>query len=421
MQTHGWPLHKWLALLETLSPQEIVLGLERVELMLQRMRLPMPETIFHVAGTNGKGSSVAMLESLLRKTGRRVACYTSPHLQRYNERIRVDGVDASDDAITAAFASVDALREDLPLTYFEFGTLAALQIFAEMEVEIAVLEVGMGGRLDAVNAVPPTASLITNIALDHCAWLGSTIEAIAVEKAGIMRAGKPVVFGSAPMPLGIVAEAERLGANLLAAERDYRWTVHGDRWTWCGPGRELHELCLPSLPGAMQVANAAGVLAVLEAAGFDALLNKDTIDGAFSRLRVPGRMQEIGRKWMLDVAHNPAAAAALAATLASRDCRGRTIVVLGMLEDKDVEGFVAAFAGIVDEWIAVTAQSPRAIPAIELARRVANATGKPCLVAGALAEALDRAAQLADADDRIVVTGSFYVVGAALDAIPQQA
>jgi dihydrofolate synthase/folylpolyglutamate synthase len=171
----------------------------------------------------------------------------------------------------------------------------------------------------------------------------------------------------------------------------------------------------------MQVANAAGVLAVLEAAGFDALLNKDTIDEAFSRLRVPGRMQEIGRKWMLDVAHNPAAAAALAATLASRDCRGRTIVVLGMLDDKDVEGFVAAFEGIVDGWIAVTARSPRAIPANELARRVANATGKPCLVAGALAEALDRAAQLAVADDRIVVTGSFYVVGAALDAIPPQA
>lgn len=420
MQTHGWPLDKWLALLDTFSPHEIVLGLERVELMLQRMQLRLPETIFHVAGTNGKGSSVAMLEALLRVTGRRVACYTSPHLQRYNERIRVDGVDASDATITAAFASVEALRADLPLTYFEFGTLAALQIFAEMDAEIAILEVGMGGRLDAVNAVPPSASLITNIALDHCAWLGDTVEAIAVEKAGIMRADKPVVFGAPDLPAAIVAAADTLGASLLVAKRDYSWSVRQNGWAWRGQRRDLDDLGLPSLPGAMQVQNAAGVLALLEASGFEALLDKVTVDRAFAQLRVLGRMQEINHSWMLDVAHNPAAAAALAATLASRSCQGRTIVVLGMLDDKDVEGFVAEFAAIADIWIAVTARSPRAIAASELARRVANSTGSACLVGQSLAAALDRAAQLAGAKDRIVVTGSFYVVGAALDSIPQR-
>ena len=421
MQTDAWPLNKWLALLETFSPQEIVLGLERIEVMLQRMRLQMPGTVFHVAGTNGKGSSVAMLEALLRTTGRRVGCYTSPHLQNYNERIRVDGVDASDAEIIAAFEAVEALREDLPLTYFEFGTLAALQVFAQSAVEIAVLEVGMGGRLDAVNAVQPSASLITNIALDHCAWLGNTIEAIAAEKAGIMRPGKPVVFGAADLPQSIVAAATSSQARLLAAQRDYHWSEHQGGWNWRGTGRELQELGRPSLPGAMQVQNAAGVLALLEAAGFHALLDKTTVERAFSGLHIAGRMQEIDNKWILDVAHNPAAATALAATVAARESRGRTVIILGMLDDKDVEGFVTAFKAIADTWIAVTAHSPRAIPVKVLAQRVANTADRACLVADTLDAALERAAELTGPDDRVLVTGSFYVVGAALAAIRQRA
>ena len=417
MPNEAWPLSRWLALLETLSPQEIVLGLERVESMLQRLKLRMPETIFLVAGTNGKGSSVAMLEALLRETGRRVGCYTSPHLRRYNERIRVDSVDAADAEIITAFAGIEALRDGLPLTYFEFGTLAALHVFAHSKVEVAILEVGMGGRLDAVNAVEPTASLITSIALDHCAWLGDTIEAIAAEKAGIMRANKPVVFGAAELPQAIAAHANALSAVLLVAQRDYTWSVLGDRWRWRGTGCELNDLDWPSLPGEMQIQNAAGVLALLEAAGFEALLDEVIVRRAFSRLRVPGRMQEIGDNWILDVAHNPAAAKALAATLAARECRGRTVVILGMLDDKDVEGFVASFAELADVWIAVTALSPRAIPAEDLARRVTNASHKTCQVATGLDAAIERATQLAGDDDRILVTGSFYVVGAALEAL----
>ena len=217
MQSYGRSLDEWLARLETFSSQEIVLGLECVEVMLQRMDLNVPRIVYLVAGTNGKGSSAAMLESILRRTGSRVGCYTSPHLQRYNERIRIDGVDANDAQIIAAFESIDALRADVPLTYFEFGTLAALHVFAQTDVEIAVLEVGMGGRLDAVNAIEPTASLITNISLDHCAWLGDTIESIAAEKAGIMRAAKSVVFAAPDMPQAIVTSAKSLGARLVAA------------------------------------------------------------------------------------------------------------------------------------------------------------------------------------------------------------
>lgn len=420
MQSISWPLSRWLALLETFSPHEIVLGLERVDVMLQRMALPMPATIFHVAGTNGKGSSVAMLEALLRPTGRRVGCYTSPHLQRYNERIRVDGVDADDAQIIAAFSYIESLRAELPLTYFEFGTLAALHVFAQMQVEVAILEVGMGGRLDAVNAVEPTAGLISSIALDHCAWLGDTIEAIAAEKAGIMRAAKPLVFAAPDMPQAIAASAAAVGARLIAATRDYNWSVDGDTWSWHGERHTLHDLNWPSLPGAMQIQNAAGVLALLEATGFEVLLNTTAVNAAFAGLMVAGRMQAVGDKWILDVAHNPAAADALATTLAARDFPGRTVVILGMLDDKDVAGVVAPLAAIADTWIAVTAHSPRAIAANELARRVASVTGKTCMIAEAIDAALECAEELAGADDRVLVTGSFYVVGAALDAFARR-
>lgn len=420
MQTDAWPLTKWLALLETFSPQEIVLGLARVEEMLRRLQLKLPQTIFLVAGTNGKGSSVVMLDALLRQTGRRVACYTSPHLQCYNERIRVAGEDANDAEIIAAFEAIEALRGELPLTYFEFGTLAALHVFAARKVEIAVLEVGMGGRLDAVNAVQPTASLITNIALDHCAWLGNTIEAIAAEKAGVMRAGKAVVFASPELPQAIVARANALGASLVAATRDYEWSARDERWTWQGVSHTLRDLHWPSLAGAMQLQNAAGVLALLEASGFAALLDTATVNAALAGLQLPGRMQAVGDKWLLDVAHNPAAASVLAATLAERDVRGSTVVILGMLDDKDVEAVVAALAPMADRWIAVTAHSPRAIPAAELARRVASATDRACLVAASIEAAIERADALTGADDRVLVTGSFYVVGTALGILGRQ-
>jgi len=417
MSAASWPLQQWLAFLETLSPSEIVLGLERVREMLQRLRPRMPQTVFLVAGTNGKGSSVAMLEALLRRTGQRVGCYTSPHLLRYNERIRIDATEVSDAQIVAAFAAIEALRADLPLTYFEFGTLAALHVFAQAEVDIAVLEVGMGGRLDAVNAVEPTASLICSIALDHCAWLGDTLDAIAVEKAGVMREARPVVYASPDRPSAIDRCAQQLGASLIAAQRDYSWQAAERSWSWQGVSHELHDLCLPGLRGAIQIQNAAGVLALLEASGFHELLDAAPVNAALSSLRVAGRLQTVGDRWLLDVAHNPAAASALTATLAEHDFAGRTTVILGMLDDKDVEGVVRPLRKFADNWIAVTACSPRAIPAAELARRVANETNSACLIAPSIAAALERAELLCGGQDRVLITGSFYVVGAALAAL----
>ncbi len=415
MQSHGLSLDEWLAQIETYSPQEIDLGLERVDALLRRLDLVLPETVLHVAGTNGKGSSVAMLDSLLRTTGARVGSYTSPHLLRYNERMCLGGVAATDAQIISAFERIDSVRGDVPLTYFEFGTLAAMLVFARADIEIAVLEVGMGGRLDAVNAIEPTAGLITNISLDHCAWLGDDIEAVASEKAGIMRAIKPVIFAARDLPASISARADAVGARLIAAGRDYEWSTDGDRWSWRGVNHELHALDRPSMPGDMQIQNAAGVLALLEAAGFEALLRDDIISGALGNLQIPGRMQSVGENWLLDVAHNPAASNALADALRAREVAGSTSVILGMLDDKDVEGFVAPLSGCVDQWIAVTADSPRAVPAGELARRVANATSRPCLVSNCLPDAIEYARDNASADDRILVTGSFYVVGAVLE------
>ena len=419
MNTAGTPLDDWLAQLETLSPCEIDLRLERVERVLRRLALPQPNTVFHIAGTNGKGSSVAMLESLLRSTGERIGCYTSPHIIRYNERIRVDGVEATDEQIVAAFEQIEVVRGGEALTYFEYGTLAAMVVFAERLVDVAILEVGMGGRFDAVNAIEPDAGLITNISLDHCDWLGNDIETIAFEKAGIMRGDKPVIFASRDVPRSILSQADEVGASLFTAGKDFDWSADGEQWSWQGSAHQLAGLEWPALAGKHQVGNAAAVLALVEAAGLGELLDVATVNSAFAQLQLDGRMQQIdaGVSWVLDVAHNPAASAALADTLREASHRGQTVAIMAMLDDKDVEGFVAPLQDQVSHWIAVTADSPRAIEAAELARQVANTTNLACLVAGSLDEAISCALQLTQPGDRVLVTGSFYLVGPALNQL----
>lgn len=412
-------LADWLTRLESFSPHEIDLGLDRVREVLGRLELCLPERVLHVAGTNGKGSSVAMLQSMLMASGLRIGAYTSPHIVRYNERICVNGVPAPDPYIVAAFERIEALRGDIPLTYFEYGTIAALVVFEAEKVDVAVLEVGMGGRLDAVNAVEPTASLITNIALDHCDWLGNDIESIAYEKAGVMRPGRPTVFASTDLPATITRHADGIGANLYIAGRDYRWQAFDEGWRWQGLDTELSDLALPALNGSVQVQNAAGVLALLEVAGFSELLNPDTVSPALQQLSLAGRMQSVRgeRHWLLDVAHNPAAAVSLSAALRATAFEGETIAIIGMLADKDVEGLVVPLSKVVSQWIAVQASSPRAISVDELARQVANATGCACLEAESIESAIEFAHEVSSVDDRILVTGSFYVVGPALEAL----
>lgn len=396
-----------------------MLGLDRVRAVLVKLDLRRPTCVFHIAGTNGKGSSVAMLQGLLRQSGTSVGSYTSPHVIRYNERICIDGRQATDAQIVAAFERVEAVRDGVPLTYFEYGTLAALVVFEQAGVDTAILEVGMGGRLDAVNAIEPDAGIITNVTLDHCDWLGNDVEEIAFEKAGIMRRGKPTVYGSPEVPTSISRHAASIGAQLIVAGRDYQYSSSDAGWSWRGREHELADLELPSLAGDVQIANAAGILALIEASGRLELLQKDLVDAAFGNLQMIGRMQSVEShgNWILDVAHNPAAAAALAGTLRSRPIQGKTIAIMAMLDDKDVDGVVMQLTDVIDRWIAVSGENSRAIQAPELARRIANSSNRSCLVADSIEQAIDYAREVATPDDRILVTGSFYVVGPVLELL----
>ncbi len=387
--------------------------------VIERLDLSLPGQIFHVAGTNGKGSSVAFAQALLSESGAIVGTYTSPHVLEFNERICIDSEPASDAEIIAAFERVDAVRGDTPLTYFEFGSIAALIVFKERAIDIAILEVGMGGRLDAVNAVEPTASLITNVSLDHCDWLGEDVETIALEKSGIMRARKTTVFASPDVPESIASKAAAIGAGLVVAGRDYKWTSRADGWTWQGRSHSLEGLRRPSLAGDFQIGNAAGVLALLESAGFGELFTTDIVNRAFAKPALPGRMQRVttDRHWLLDVAHNPAAAEVLGQALAAGDFNATTVAIVSMLNDKDVAGIISPLSRHVDYWVSVTASNSRAIEAAEIGRQVANLTNKACMVAESLEQALQHARQLTTYEDRILVTGSFYLVGPVLAAL----
>ncbi len=414
----GTPLSDWLTWLETLSPKEIDLGLERVHAVLERLSLSLPKHVLLIAGTNGKGSSVAMTTALLQAADYRVGAYTSPHVIEFNERIVVNGEAATDAVIVDAFERVEQARQSLLLTYFEFGTLAAMLIFADAELDVWVLEVGLGGRLDATNAVAPTASLITNVSLDHCDWLGDDVEAIGAEKAGVMRQGVPTVFAAAEVPHSVTRHAQRCGAELLLAGRDFQHAFEETgTWTWTGRDVTLENLRPPGLSGEFQFGNASAVLALVEAAGLSRVLDAALVNKVLPEVTLAGRMQSVragGARWLLDVAHNPAAAEKLAESLASDAAPAQVWAIIGLLDDKDVAGIAMPLNAHVDHWIAVTADSHRAAQAPELARQISDCCNRPCRVSESLAAGMRYAQQHAGKADTILVTGSFYTVGPAL-------
>lgn len=408
-------LQEWLAWQERLHPNAIDLGLERVRGVLEALGLDRPAyPILTVGGTNGKGSCVAFSEAMLRAAGLKVGAYTSPHLLRYNERVRVDGAEAADEEFCAAFERIERMRGDVSLTYFEFGTLAALEIFARHEIQVAVLEVGLGGRLDAVNAVDPDAALVASIGLDHQEWLGPDRESIGREKAGIYRSGRPALCGDRNPPVTLVEHACGLGARFQVLGRDFDWSQQGESWTWRGEGGEIAGLPLPALTGRIQYDNAAMVIAALKSLAPRVHVPETALRRGLEDARLAARFQRVAGpvETIFDVAHNPDAARVLAANLKAEPVRGRTLGVMGMFKDKAVEEVAEALAPCLDRWYLGGLEGPRGQSAVALADRVrsrvagAEVREFPSVQAAHAAAAAD-----AKSGDRLVVFGSFLTVG----------
>jgi dihydrofolate synthase/folylpolyglutamate synthase len=414
-------LEQRLRIQETVHGQGIDLGLGRVGEVARRMGLlPFgPRTII-VAGTNGKGSTVACLEALLVRLGQRVGAFTSPHLLRYNERIRIDGTEASDSALMGAFDAIDAARDDITLTFFEYNALAALHVFRDRQVDVAVLEVGLGGRLDAVNIVDAEAAIVCSIGLDHADWLGTDIEGIGREKAGVFRRDAIAVIADPAMTPSVQEEAARIGARAIVAGRDYRWLAAPDSsagWAFRAPALMLDDLPAPALPGQKQLANASAALAVLDAMELLAATDRPAVAHALRSLQLAGRFQVVPGpvEWILDVAHNEPAARVLAQNLHDRPCAGRTWCVAGILGDKDIAAVAAALAQVVDGWVVCGIDAPRGLGASDLALR--SPVFRDAVLAADIVSGMHAAAARAQTGDRIVVCGSFLAVAPAMQRL----
>ncbi|WP_213948355.1 bifunctional tetrahydrofolate synthase/dihydrofolate synthase [Luteibacter sp. dw_328] len=415
-------LAEWLSYQERTHPREIELGLDRVRAVWEAMGAPRPAPIvITVGGTNGKGSTVAFIEGMLRAADYRVGCYTSPHLLRYNERVRIEGEDASDEALVASFERIETARGAIPQTYFEFGTLAAIDLMSRAGLDVAVIEVGLGGRLDAVNIIDADVAVITTIDLDHQDWLGGDRDSIGREKAGIARAGRPAIVGEHRPPAGLMDALGGIGADVVASGSAF-WATDvpgaGD-WRWSHSDGTVFDLPRPRLDAPVQIDNAASAIAALHALGPRVDVSADAIRRALAGVRVPGRLQRIAEHplTLVDVGHNPQAARALAAWLDSTPRRGKLRAVYGALADKDVGGVIEALVDRVDHWYlaGLERDTPRGLPSAALAATLAAV--RPT-ADGQSFEDVTSAWQAARAeagdDDVLLLFGSFFVAAAAL-------
>ena len=416
-------LADWLAWQETLHPSRIDLRLERVSGVWDVLGLgPLGCPVVTVGGTNGKGSVVAYLEAMFRAAGYRTGAYTSPHLLRYNERVRIDGAEADDAALCDAFARIDAARGDALLTYFEFGTLAALLVFAAAGVDLMLLEVGLGGRLDAVNIIDADVAVVTTIGRDHTAWLGDRPEQIAFEKAGIFRRGRPAIIGQADAPPRLRERALEIGAVPQQLGREFHWHAGAGGWHWEGPeGLRRDALPPPALRGRFQYDNAAAAICALDCLRERLPVAAQALRLGLHRVHLPGRFTVLPRvgpaaaTWVLDVAHNREAAHALAQNLAALACRGERHAIVGVSSDKDPVAIAAELADWVGTWHAVPAPGARGMPGDALVAGLsAGAPGASIRGYDGLDAAIEALLATAAADDCVLVFGSFTVVEAAL-------
>jgi dihydrofolate synthase/folylpolyglutamate synthase len=402
-------LDNWLAYLEKLHPKTIDLGLERINQVANALQLFLFKPfVITVAGTNGKGSCVALTENILLQAGNRVGTYTSPHLLKYNERIRVNGKEVSDAMLCEAFAVIEKARATISLSYFEFGTLAALWLFKQAQLDVVVLEVGMGGRLDATNVMDADIAIISSIALDHVEWLGNTREAIGFEKAGIMRSGKPCVCGDFAVPQSIRQHAEQLGSQLYCQNEAFGYEQVGETWNWWSQTKKLNGLPLPKI----DLQNAATVLQAVHLLPDTFKINQQVLEDSLQQVFLPGRFQTISGKitTILDVAHNPASATLLAKNLPTSVGEGKTLAVVGMLSDKDRIGTLQPLLSKIDAWYVGSLDVARGASAgvlLEALQQlgVENKQGELSVTL-----AYQQALVSAKPGDRIVVFGSFYTV-----------
>jgi len=418
-------LQEWLDWCEQLHPVAIDMGLDRVKNVADRMALRFDCPVITVAGTNGKGSTCAMLEAVLLQAGYRTGVYTSPHLVHFEERCRLHGESASAEVFAQAFAAVEAVRGDISLTYFEFSTLAILHLMAHAHLDVAILEVGLGGRLDAVNIIDADCAVITSIDLDHMAILGNDRERIGFEKAGIMRAGRPVIVSDPVPPESVIDHAAGIGAELWLFGRDFNFSGDKQQWAWAGRDRRYSGMAYPALRGANQLINASGVLAALEALRQRIPITAQAVRNGLAMVELPGRFQIVPGQpvLVLDVAHNPHSVAALAANLDAMGFYPTTHAVFGAMADKDLLPMLQKVSPMVDKWYFTDLPLPRAAKAADLqnAWQVQN-TRKDAAssVHADPMQALHAAIEGADPADRIVVFGSFYTVGGVLkDGIPR--
>ncbi|NPC57328.1 bifunctional tetrahydrofolate synthase/dihydrofolate synthase [Caenimonas soli] len=418
-------LQDWLAHCESLHPKTIEMGLERVQAVATRMGLRFDCPVITVAGTNGKGSTCAMLEAIALQAGYRPGVYTSPHLVHFEERCRIHGEIVAQQDLVPHFERVEAARQGVTLTYFEFTTLAIMGLMAASGLDLAILEVGLGGRLDAVNIVDADCAVITSIDLDHMDYLGPDRESIGREKAGIMRTGRPVIVSDPVAPQSVLDRAVEIGADLWTLGRDFNFSGDKQQWAWAGRGRRYSGLAYPALRGANQLINASGALAALEALRQSVPVTAQAVRNGLAMVELPGRFQIVPGQpaLVLDVAHNPHSVAALAANLDAMGFYPTTHGVFGAMADKDLGPMLAKVGPLIDRWYFTDLPTPRAESAAHLLAKWQAQNKRTDVGAsthGDPMEALRAAVAAADPADRIVVFGSFYTVGGVLkDGLPR--